>query len=39
MFEHYNLVDPMEQGAVIIKVELQEGSLKILQLLPQVFIL
>jgi hypothetical protein len=34
MFGYYNLKDPMEQGVVIFKVDLQEAGMKILHLLP-----
>jgi hypothetical protein len=39
MFELYNLVDPMEQGALNFEIDVQNGSSKILELLPQVLIL
>jgi hypothetical protein len=34
MFECYNLLAPMEWGAAIFEVDLQQGNFKILQLLP-----
>jgi hypothetical protein len=35
----YNLMDPMEQGGFFFKINLNDGSLKILRLLLHVFIL
>jgi hypothetical protein len=36
VFEHYNLMDPMELKALIFEVDLHQGKSKILELLCQV---